>query len=126
MRQAGAAVVTIVALAGAGVVLFIVQWMLGWGGHAAVARSPEYLTWAAAVSVGVVIYWHVFARTRAHVRAPSRAALAVSVVARPRLQSRLRSTAHVRRPGRYLRPTVLSGILNRTDRLCQADRFPIT
>lgn len=79
MRQAGAAVVTIVALAGAGVVLFIVQWMLGWGGHTAVARSPEYLTpWAAAVSVGVVIYWHVSARTRVHVRAPSRAALVVS------------------------------------------------
>lgn len=81
MRQAGAAVATIVGLAGAGVVLFIVQWMLGWGGHTAVARSPEYLIWAASVSVGVVIYWHVFARTRAHVRAPSRAALAVSVVA---------------------------------------------
>lgn len=81
MRQAGPAVATIAALAGAGVVLALVQWALGRGGHTGVARSPEYLVWAGCVSVGVVIYWHVFARTRTHVRAPSRTALAISVVA---------------------------------------------
>ena len=81
MRQAGAAVATIAALAGAGVVLAIVQWALGLGGHTATARSPEYLTWAACVSIGVVIYWHVFARTRRHVHAPSRTALVISVAA---------------------------------------------
>jgi hypothetical protein len=81
VRRAGAAVSTIAALAGAGLVLGVVQWVLGWGGHTATARSPEYLTWAGVVAVGVVIYWHVFARTRAHIGAPSRTALALSIIA---------------------------------------------
>jgi hypothetical protein len=81
MRQASAAVVTIASLVGLTIVFTVVQWVLGWGGHIATARSPEYITWSAVVSVGVVIYWHVFARTRAHVCAPSRGALAISVVA---------------------------------------------
>jgi hypothetical protein len=79
VRQAGAALVTIATVAGAAAVLGLVQWALGRGGHTATARSPEYFTWSAVVVVGVVIYFHVFARTFSHVRPPSRAAFLISV-----------------------------------------------
>ncbi|HEX6359910.1 hypothetical protein [Actinophytocola sp.] len=67
-------------MAGLAFTLILVQWMLNWE-HATIARSPEYVTWSVFASVGVVIYWHVFARTRVHINAPSRTAFVVSAIA---------------------------------------------
>jgi hypothetical protein len=81
IRQSRPALATVAALAGLLAVLLTVQAALGSGGHTAVARSPEYFAWSAFVSVGVVIYVQVFVRTVRVVRPPSRAVLAVSVIA---------------------------------------------
>ena len=81
LRQSRPALVTIATLIGVGLVLLAFQAALGSGGHTAQARSPEFLAWSAAASVGVVVYAFVFGRTVRMVRPASRASLAVSLVA---------------------------------------------
>ncbi|MFE9689135.1 hypothetical protein [Micromonospora sp. NPDC005806] len=81
IRQSRPALATVAALAGIVGVQRTVQAALGSRGHTAVAQSPEFLAWSAFVSVSVVIYIHVFVRTVRVVRPPSRAVLAVSIIA---------------------------------------------
>jgi hypothetical protein len=80
-RQVRPALVTIGALAGLVVVLSGFQLALGSGGHTSQARTPEFFTWSAFASMGVVGYAFVFLRTVRMVRPLSRASLAVSLAA---------------------------------------------
>jgi hypothetical protein len=79
MRQAGAAVLPIVTLVGGAGVLGVLVSVLG--GNEYVGWTPEYLAWAGLVSVGVVLYGGVFARTSVHLHKQSLEALVVPGIA---------------------------------------------